>query len=178
MNYIEISSGNPLITKIERLYTDSFPADERREFEAVKMLLDSPDIPFKILAAMEGDDFVGFFGYWQWDDMRYIEHFAVDTRRRGGGIGQKMLADFARFAVTPVILEVEPPLTDIAARRIGFYRRCGYMLHDNIKYIQPPYDISKKPLPLYLMTQGDIKLSEDCEFIKRIKKEVYGVENP
>ena len=177
-NYLKISPDNPVISKIEQLYLSSFPADERREFEDVKRLLGNPDTAFRIIAAMNGSDFVGFFGYWEWDDMRYIEHFAVDPDKRGGGIGQKMLADFAAFSATPIILEVELPLTDIAARRIGFYQRCGYMLHDNIKYVQPPYDPSKQPLDLYLMTKGTIKLSEECEFIKRIKKAVYGVENP
>ena len=176
-NYLEISPDNPVISKIEQLYLDSFPADERREFDAVKRLLGDPDSAFKIVAAMNGDDFVGFFGYWEWNDMRYIEHFAVDPQKRGGGIGKKMLADFAALAKSPIILEVEPPLTDIAARRIGFYKRCGYMLHDNIKYVQPPYDPSKQSLDLYLMTKGEIELSENSEFIKRIKKEVYGVEN-
>lgn len=177
-NYVEISSDNSVISKIEQLYIDSFPADERREFSVVKSLLDSPDTAFRIIAAMDGNDFVGFFGYWEWDDMRYIEHFAVDPQKRGGGIGQKMLADFAALAPTPIILEVEHPFNDMAARRIGFYQRCGYILHDNIKYIQPPYDPSKQPLELYLMTKGEIKLTEDSELIKRIKKEVYGVENP
>ena len=177
-DYTRILSNSPFISKVEQLYIDSFPEDERREFDAVCRLLDDPGTAFRIIAAVDGSDFVGFFGYWEWDDMRYIEHFAVDPEKRGGGIGQKMLADFFGLAVSPVILEVEPPFDEMAARRIGFYQRCGYTLHDDIKYVQPPYDSSKQPLDLYLMTKGEIKLDENCEFVKRIKKEVYGVENP
>ncbi|MEG2218558.1 MAG: GNAT family N-acetyltransferase [Muribaculaceae bacterium] len=173
-NYIEISSKNAIINKIEQLYVNSFPKDERRDFNLVKDILSTPDSHFKIIAALNDNIFLGFISYWEWCDMRYIEHFAIEPTLRGGGIGQDMIIYFAKMAQSPIILEVEPAINELAMRRIGFYKRCGYTLWNDVKYFQPPYDNSKESLELKIMTLGEIQIDENSEFITRIKKYVYG----
>lgn len=174
-NYIQISLENALINSVEQLYLNSFPIDERRDFLFVKNLLEVPNSPFNIIVAInDNNEFIGFISYWEWNDFRYIEHFAVEPSLRGGGMGQKMISDFGMLATSPIILEVEPPIDEMATRRIGFYKRCGYHLWNDVKYTQPAYDSSKNSLDLKIMTYGDITITENSEYISRIKREVYG----
>lgn len=160
---------------IRSVYEYSFPADERRNFDKVEELL-KKDNAFR-LALIEKDRMpVGLFAYWQWADWRYVEHFAVDRICRGGGIGAEILQSFIRMTDTPVVLEVEHPDNDICIRRIRFYERQGFVLHPEFDYVQPPYDVTKNSLPLYLMTYKMPDFSNCCfEIEKRLHTQVYGV---
>ena len=91
---------------------------------------------------------------------------------RGGGLGRRILDAFIRQAGQPIVLEVEPPTTDIAARRIGFYRRCGFRLWEHRTYMQPPYAADLRRSPLLLMVHGDLDEEKDFERIctKSIRK--------
>lgn len=94
---------------------------------------------------------------------------------RGGGLGRRILDTFIRHAGQSIVLEVEPPTTDIATRRIGFYRRCGFRLWEHRTYIQPPYAADLSPLPLLLMVHGDLDEEKDFEHIcHEIHTKVYG----
>ena len=76
----------------------------------------------------------------------------------------------------PCVLEVELPETDLARRRIGFYRRHGFAWND-YPYMQPALRPTESPIPLRLMTRN-APLPEE-EFHRRKKeiyKTVYGVE--
>ena len=48
---------------------------------------------------------------------------------------------------------MEPPDTETARKRIGFYERNGFYLND-YPYIQPPMSEGKNELPLLIMTSG------------------------
>ena len=48
---------------------------------------------------------------------------------------------------------MEPPETEPAVRRIGFYRRCGFFLNE-YPYLQPPLAPGRSTLPLLVMTTG------------------------
>ncbi len=176
INYRKISSDYCNIKNIEELYINSFPSDERREFVKIIELLEDSTSPFKLISVEIDGEFSGFASYWEWDDLRYMEHFAISPDVRGNGIGAKVLEYLRSASFTPIIFEVEHPDDDMAKRRIQFYQRNGFTLHPEIPYMQPAYDDTKSPMPLILMTYGDIQLSENCEFIHRIKKEVYGWE--
>ena len=69
---------------IERIYTESFPPDERRDFSDVIRLLEENDDFFIVLLSDENKA-VGFISYWEWNDFSYVEHFAVDSSCRGSG---------------------------------------------------------------------------------------------
>ena len=71
----------------------------------------------------------------------------------GGGIGAAMLEALACRQGRRICLEVELPETEIARRRIGFYRRCGFTLND-YPYIMPSLEAGRQPLPLMIMTSG------------------------
>ena len=49
------------------------------------------------------------------------------------------------------MLEVEPPETDIAARRIEFYKRNGFYFN-NYDYTQPSMAVGQPSIPLRIMS--------------------------
>lgn len=176
INSKEINSENYLIDKVKELYLDAFPSNERRDFDEFLRLLDDKSVPFSVSVLEEDGEFAGFLTFWAWDDFRYFEHFAVAPEKRNGGKGGAFLRMMVENASTPVVLEVELPEDEMAVRRIGFYRRNGFHLWDNVPYLQPSYGEGREPVPLCLMTAGDITFDgENDEKIRRIKREVYGV---
>ena len=146
---------------IERIYTESFPLDERRDFSEVIRLLEEND---------------NFFSYWEWNDFSYVEHFAVDSSCRGSGYGATAMTELLKRINNPAVLEVEKPLDNISQRRIRFYERLGFVLCTR-SYTQPPYSPEKQPLELYLMSFGKIDLNQVFDTVaSRIHQKVYGVE--
>lgn len=168
-------SDNSLMDKVRTLYEQSFPVDERRDFDAFRALVGRTDVPFHVYVYARDGEFAGFITCWEWDDMRYFEHFAVEPSMRNGGLGARILADVLAASSVPAVLEAELPDTDMARRRIGFYERNGFTARMDIPYLQPAYGRDKQPLPLCLMTWGGLCLDgPDDEKIRRIKRAVYG----
>ena len=152
---------------IERIYTESFPPDERRDFSDVIRLLEENDDFFIVLLSDENKA-VGFISY--------VEHFAVDSSCRGSGYGATAMTELLKLINNPAVLEVEKPLDDISQRRIRFYERLGFVLCTR-PYTQPPYSPEKQPLELYLMSFGKIDLNQVFDTVaSRIHQKVYGVE--
>lgn len=162
VNIKEIKSDNTKYLYIKDLYETSFPADERRDFEIwLQILKTRPE--FNVFAIYDDGDVVGFISVWQWEAWRYVEHFAVDATRRGGGIGAVAFRQLLSMNTRPLILEVESPTDDISCRRVAFYERLGLTLHSDYEYIQPPYSEDRNSLPMCLMTYGahpDVDLSQ------------------
>ena len=78
-----------------------------------------------------------------------MEHFAIISAMRGGGLGGEAIRNFVAADPMPVILEVEPSgSNDMADRRIAFYERCGFTGHRDFEYIQPPYSPGLPEVPL------------------------------
>ncbi len=176
INSKEINSENSLIDNVRKLYLDAFPPNERRDFDEFLRLLDDKSVPFSVAVLEEDGEFAGFLTYWAWNDFRYFEHFAVAPEKRNGGKGGAFLRMMVENGRTPVVLEVERPDDEMALRRIGFYQRNGFRLWDDVPYLQPSYGAGREPVPLCLMTAGDIAFDgENDEKIRRIKRSVYGV---
>ena len=118
--------------------------------------------------------FAGLIYWWDFGNFAYVEHFAIDSRCRNGGIGGRALDLFVeQFTDKGIVLEVEPETDgDMARRRIGFYRRHGFEVIEGFSYMQPPYSKEKNEIELWLMTYGhcpDAGIMSDT-----LKKEVYG----
>ena len=70
-------------------------------------------------------------------------------------------------------LEVEPPETETAKRRIAFYERNGFTLN-HFPYMQPPLGEDRDPLPLMIMTTGGAIEKDEFEHIRKtLYKKVY-----
>lgn len=167
-------AGSPECQFVQNLYESAFPCDERRDFGDLLTLLRENEA-FRAEVICDNEKPVGMLTYWTWKDWRYIEHFAIDKTCRGQGVGAAVLHSFVTSDNTPVVLEVEIPIDEMSVRRVGFYRRLGFILHENFTYIQPPYSPDRNAIELRLMTYGasaDVQLESVATLLHR---EVYGV---
>ncbi|MDD3078207.1 MAG: GNAT family N-acetyltransferase [Paludibacter sp.] len=161
---------------IYRLYEIAFPANERRSLSGLILALRNVG-KFTMMALTENNVFLGFVNYWTFDRFVYIEHFAVVPEKRNKKIGSKMLNLFLSETDLPVVLEVETPKTQIAAKRINFYERQGFYLVSNF-YMQPPYDGKSLMIPMFIMTNNYHFTKRHFENIKKmIYDEVYQYKN-
>lgn len=170
-----ISPSDPLTAKVKALYHESFPIEEQRPWPSTMDLISDPDSPFRLIAlTLPDESFAGFVTIWEINGFRYIEHFAVDPSMRGNGIGAEILESLKHDDPKPLLLEVEPPETnEMASRRIGFYKRCGFILHDDIPYMQPPYSPGLPPVRLMLMSTTPIPTPSAT--IATLHSKVYGI---
>lgn len=169
MELIPSTLTDPRYQQAEELLLQSFPPEERRSLDQIRtLMLHEPDFcPHLII---ENDQFAGLLNYWKLDGFIYAEHLATSPALRGGGIGGKALDLLSTLTSLPIVLEVEHPDTELAQRRIGFYRRHGYVLWNKKNYIQPPYDKDLPWLPLLLMVHGPLQEEKDFELVR---KEIY-----
>ena len=166
-------SGLSDFEEIFGIMEQSFPTDERRKKEEQKALFSTEE--YKVFTRRRDGRIIAFIAVWDFEDFLYVEHFAVSEKMRGGGIGAEMLKEIIHGFKKPICLEVEPPVTDTAIRRIAFYERNGMFLN-NYDYIQPPLSKGQNSLPLLIMTSGGKIDRERFEGIKdTLYKKVYNV---
>ena len=103
----------------EQLLTAAFPPEEYRDFEELRALTQS-DPRFRNHAILDRGELVGVLSYWDFGRFHYVEHFAVCPGMRNRGYGRKVLGMLRSRLHTPVVLEVERPDSELAARRIAF----------------------------------------------------------
>lgn len=144
-----------------RLMEASFPPSEFRTYEGQKSLLE--DKRYRVIAEKGPDGRTNaFIAVWKFPQFQFLEHMAVDPSLRGQGVGGRMLSAFVAESSIPVLLEVEPPETEWASRRIAFYERLGFTLNP-YPYEQPPLRENQTPLSLLVMS-GPSPLTES-EFL-------------
>ncbi|MDE6582187.1 MAG: GNAT family N-acetyltransferase [Duncaniella sp.] len=157
--------------RMETIYTEAFPPEERRLWSDILRLADN-DQRFHFYTIMSDDRPAGLITVWHLGLARYVEHFAIDPAMRGAGIGQDVIKKIISMPGAPVVLEVEPESAgDTARRRIGFYTRAGLSAHHSFSYIQPPYGPGLPEVPLTLMTSAPLPLDEVSALLHR---EIYG----
>lgn len=171
----EIKTSHEHYPFVEELMQAAFPQQERRNNDEQRSHTDNHPL-FHCNLILDGDAPVGLITYWDFIRFRYIEHFAIDGKLRNQGYGKKALECLKAMSATPLILEAEEPMDETTRRRIAFYQRQGFTLHD-IPYLQPPYRKGDLWLPLVLMSYGEIALEERLDEIKQtIYRNVYQVE--
>ncbi|AET60076.1 GNAT family acetyltransferase [Paenibacillus terrae HPL-003] len=166
--------NEPDFSEIYAIMDASFPESECRSFESQKALLKHPS--YRIMTEKnEQGNTVAFLAGWEFAYFRFVEHIAVDSRIRGGGLGKKLMSRFILQSDKPVVLEVEPPVDEWTRRRICFYERLGFHLNP-FEYVQPPLREGQADLPLQIMSYPDA-LSEQAfaPFKQLLYTEVYGL---
>lgn len=156
----------------DQLYSilcESFPSDELRSRQEHLKLLDHPC--YQVWAHYSGQELQGFLTVWNLETVAFVEHFAVKSTCRNSGLGSKMLQVLSQKLGKQLCLEAELPETDIAKRRLGFYRRNGFFVNE-FSYLQPALEAGKSPVPLYILTT-EAPLTEES-FIK-LKAEIYKI---
>lgn len=151
----------------------SFPIDEYRPFNQQKILLDNPKYKIYVLPDNEDDKVKAFISIWRLGEFAFIEHFAVNPIYRNQGLGSLILTEIKGMFDCKMCLEVEPPETEFAKRRIEFYRRNGFYLNE-YPYMQPSIAKGRKPIPLLIMTtDGPVSKERFEEISETIHKDVY-----
>lgn len=159
--------------KIYALMDLSFPVDEHRPYEGQKALLKRPF--YQLYGAKEGEEIRGFLAVWEFEEMVYVEHFAVNPTFRNGGMGASMLRELETMLQKRICLEVEYPENEMAIRRIGFYERNGFSLNE-YPYIQPALAEGQNEIPLKIMTTGGTVDPEEFERLKALLyRHVFGI---
>ncbi|AKQ47462.1 hypothetical protein TH63_03210 [Rufibacter radiotolerans] len=158
-----------------QLYEEAFPAEERRNLGQQKELLSHSH--YRFMSVQKEGETVGVVGLWEFTDFLFLEHLAMTPQQRGLGWGKQVLDLLKDASPSPMmILEVEPPLTSLAQRRIGFYARSGFHLNA-YPYRQPAYSPEKPWVPLQLMSFPGLLADEEYQKIKTLLyKTVYGTE--
>lgn len=155
--------------KIFPILEEAFPAVELREREEQEALLEEE--AYRLYGVQdEAGRFFAVIAIWELaDDFIFIEHFAVEKNSRNGGIGGKILDWFIDWYGKDVVLEVELPEDDLKKRRIGFYKRHGFVWNDYF-YLQMPLRKGQEPMPLRLMTKPR---PLDEKMFQRYRKLIY-----
>lgn len=163
---------------VEKLYIESFPANERRPITQLHSVMEMDDRFDVFLLHNEDQVRVGFINSWTFDDFIFIEHFAISPEQRNTGTGQKALEAFIEYSKLPLIGEIElPNSSDFAARRVHFYERIGFKVW-NLEYAQPPFESKYDAIPMLMITYGDVNLNNEFDSIRStIYQGAYNVED-
>lgn len=152
---------------------ESFPEDEYRPFEGQRALLDIDE--YRIYGYYREDSLAAFIAVWEFEELAYIEHFAVSRSFRNQGIGEAMLNELIGLIKKPFVLEVEPPESELTERRIGFYERNGFNYND-YPYIQPAIWEGRRSIALKIMSYPQELTKAAFENARNeIYRKVYGV---
>ncbi len=166
---------DPALKDFWRMYECSFPSEERRSREGQDNIISDP--AYHCLAAMpsgggqpasEGENGrkpVGLFCFWMFPEICYLEHLAVHPDHRSGGIGGRILRTWLeRYGDARLtVLEIDPPVTEIARRRRGFYERSGFVFNGGERglFMHPSFGRTPHYHPLCLMSLGRPMSEED-----------------
>lgn len=161
--------GEEKFNEVFAIMQASFPLDEYREYEAQKGLLSRAEYRIYGVVDKESGRIKAFLAAYDLAEFLFMEHFAVQSSFRNQGLGGVLIEEIVKLTDKPVCLEVEPPHTEVAARRIGFYRRNGFVLNP-YPYVQPALSFGKKPIDLYLMSSPRGLSKEEFE---RVRKALY-----
>jgi len=168
------------ISQAKHIYVDAFPPEERRPWDDIVRRHHADNgaaHPRFSLLGIYANEFAGFITIWRFDAFDYVEHFVIAPEKRSGGIGAKAIASIlAGFSAgRAVVLEAEHAnQSPMAARRLDFYRRCGFTAHEDFEYIQPPYAPGLPEVPLMLLSANHASSLNLNEVAATIHHEVYG----
>lgn len=157
--------------RIFAIMEQSFPKDEYRSRAGQRAIW--ADDRYRVYVEEKGEEICAFISVWQLQGIVFAEHFAVDAKFRGRGLGAEMLSKLQSVCADPICLEVELPETEMARRRIAFYERNGFFYND-YPYEQPAFSKEQSPVPLRIMTTASpLNPSEFNALKKIIYKEIY-----
>ena len=133
MQLKQISKHDPWYAEAQRLYEASFPPNERISFSE---LFNDFDGACEVMAALEGNLFVGLTVLLTYEDITHILYMAVEEDLRSRGYGSRMLELIRKhYPGQKIIADVERLEEDAKNEpqresRITFYRKNGYRFTD------------------------------------------------
>ncbi|MEG2321077.1 MAG: hypothetical protein RSB73_05120 [Bacteroidales bacterium] len=195
MIYKNIDSvNNPLFKKCWDIYCSNFPLTERRDLIEQKQIfktyssgnINSSNSEYIFLALLkkctEKDTnfiivdnvpcvLVGILTYWNFSEVIYVEHLAINQIVQGMGIG-KIAVDYLKectqikYNNKPLLLEIELPNNFMTKRRESFYKKLDFKVNDH-EHFQPCFHKGDEPLEMQIMTWPTIVSSETYSTFKK-----------
>lgn len=152
---------------MKTLIQDSFPVNEYRDLDEFEKVWKTNN-KFNAELIIEDNKPVGILNWWNLDGIRYIEHFAIISSKRGGGIGTEAISEFLKRCEAPVVLECELPEDETQIKRVAFYKKAGLTAWKDSQYLQPPYRRGDNWFPLMLMASQGFNEHENFDSTKRL----------
>ena len=148
----------------QKLFEEAFPEQERPPFSSLRQR-DAGKFHFLVAT------------YWTFDDLIYIEHFAIAEELRNQGIGKATFLYFLSQQTEQVVLEVETPHSEESEHRVEFYASMG-LFRNTQPYVQPAYRPGGQEVDMIIMSKYELDDDEFDEIRTLLYREVYGkVEN-
>ena len=115
------------IRRIKRIYKEAFPKNERKPFSIIKKLNRSGKGSLEVIL-LDGK-MCGFFFTVFEGELALVDYFAISKDYRNRGIGKLAIEALSeKYFQKKMFLEIEDPsVSDEAARRLCFYKRCGFL---------------------------------------------------
>lgn len=148
-----------LFHKAWSLYEKAFPEIERRNLKEQKKILE--DNRYKALAYLDGNTFIGIVFYWDFNNFRFIEHFAIDSTLRGKSYGSKILESLINSHEN-IVLEIELIHDAISKKRLRFYEKFDFKVND-FKHYQVPFREGQESLELLFLSHGRVLSKNEYE---------------
>ena len=152
-----------------RIYTESFPFNERRTPDQHIRIFQKPH--YQINTYVIGNQLVGFIASWGDTEFVFVEHFAISPEFRSKRLGSTVLQQFIEEFNIPVILEIEMPIDELTKRRLKFYELAGFLRNQHNHYM-PPYHKSNPPLEMEILTFPTMISDELYQRFAKFQKEV------
>lgn len=158
--FSKIHNSKDIPLQVKWLYLESFPEEERRPWDDIERRLDIGDPFYNLYVLQHKGQCVGFVTIWNLPDFIYVEHFAISKENRCRGFGREVISRLMSadglssldMPAKPLLLEVELPETsDMAERRLEFYKKCGMLALEDVPYFQPPYVDGFSDVPMMLV---------------------------
>lgn len=128
LKYIEY---NEYTNKIEELYLNSFPDNERFPFWILEEC--SKENNSDLYAIIDNDKLIGMCYIINCGDVYYLMYLAVEHSSRNQNYGSHILMDLKEKYKT-LFLSIDEPIDDISIRRKKFYLKNGF--YDTNKFYE------------------------------------------
>jgi GNAT superfamily N-acetyltransferase len=169
MQFIHAKEGE--YPEIYSAMQQNFCLDEIRDYSDFLSAL--RNVNYNVYHIVNDDIHVGFIGVWNLTDCAFVEHFVVYEQYRNRGLGGAAIEQFGKMR-SGIILESEPPVTNIQRRRIAFYERHNFKINE-CEYFQSSYRVGGNDVKLLLLSYP-VLIKNVKATIKEIYHIVYGKE--
>ena len=152
--FYEIQSINdPLYHQFEKIYVLSFPVFEQRNREQQQLAFKSE--LYHLCCIVEDNILNSFVAYWEFPEYIYIEHLAVNNDLKGRNIGTTTLQLLKKEVNKIIILEIDPIVDDISAKRLHFYEKLDFRINP-YQHFHPSYNNNYPPHELVVLSTEKI----------------------
>lgn len=117
--------------KIENLYLNAFPVEERFPFWILNEC--SKENNSNLYAILDNNEFIGMSYIVKCDEAYYLMYLAVEPNLRNKKYGSKILSDLKEKYKT-LFLSIDEPTDEMSVRRKNFYLKNGF--YDTNKYYE------------------------------------------